>query len=257
MTKGYLDLEDNGKIYFENQGTGENIVFIHGFSFDSSTWKHQMQHFADKYATLVYDARGFGKSSLPDGPYLPADDLCELLDFLEIRKAHIVGLSMGGGIATEFTLKYPDRVLSLSLFDSDLSGFDSTVNWDVHVKSDGLDIAKQNWLNHNLFNGTRSNKLVMESIDKAVGVYSGWHWIYEDPRLYLEPSSLERLEEIDVPTLILVGENDLDYFLTIAKLLNRKIRNSKLAILKEAGHVVNMKNPELCNDYLEKLFSSV
>ncbi len=103
MKNGLLAYND-GHIYYEVSGSGEPIVFIHGFTLDHRMWRPQVEFFAQDYQVITYDVRGFGKSSIPTQPYSHDDDLLALLTYLGIEQAHIVGLSMGGRIATNFTL---------------------------------------------------------------------------------------------------------------------------------------------------------
>ena len=89
-------------------------------------WQPQVEFFAREFRTISYDVRGFGKSSLPTKAYRHEDDLCALLDHLAVDRAHVVGLSMGGQIAVNFALKYPDKVATLTLLDSALDGYASS-----------------------------------------------------------------------------------------------------------------------------------
>jgi pimeloyl-ACP methyl ester carboxylesterase len=89
-------LLNNGQIYYETIGSGEPIIFIHGFTLSHIMWRPQVAFFNKDYRVITYDARGFGRSSLPDKPYDHAADLYALLNHLDIKQAHIAGLSMAG-----------------------------------------------------------------------------------------------------------------------------------------------------------------
>lgn len=196
-------------IYYESKGTGDPVVLIHGFSLDRRMWQPQIDFLSRKYHVVTYDMRGFGKSSLPTNEYSHHGDLLAVLGALHLTKVTIIGLSLGGEVAIDFALSYPQYVNKLVLASSSLGGYASTVDWDIHAKEVGIEQAKKNWLNHSVFAPTLANKEVKKKLDKIVNDYSGWHWLNHDPREKLQPTTLTRLNEIKVQTEIIVGANDL------------------------------------------------
>lgn len=253
MTNNIL-IHNNGRIYYEVAGSGEAIVLIHGFSLDHRMWQPQTEFFSKNHQVITYDVRGFGKSSLPKHPYNHAADLRALLDHLNIQRAHLVGLSMGGRIATNVAITYPDMVKTLVLMDAALEGYPSEVDWDVHAKEEGLENAKKNWLSHELF--STSSPKVIAALSLIVKDYSGWHWLHNDIQ---EPAAIparERLKEISKPTLIIVGEKDLSYFHNIAQVLATGIPGAQKVIVPDVGHMVNMEAPERVNKLLADFIRS-
>ena len=110
--------DDNCTLHYEEVGSGEPLVFVHEFAGDSRSWEPQMRHFSRRYRCIVYNARGYPPSAVP--PELSAysqararDDVLSILNGLQIDKAHIVGLSMGGFATLHFGLAYPERAYSL------------------------------------------------------------------------------------------------------------------------------------------------
>lgn len=244
---------NNGQIYYEVAGSGEPIVFIHGFTLDHRMWQPQVDFFSKNYQVVTYNARGFGKSSVPTHYYSHDDDLHALLQHLNISSAHIVGLSMGGRIAINFALAYPDAVRTLTLMDSALDGYASTVDWNVHAKEVGIEGAKENWLNHEVFAGTREKPDVVAKLRPIIADYSGWHWVHEDMQDPADTNARTRLDEVKIPTLIMVGEKDLAYFHDIAKVLNAGIEGSHSMVVPNVGHMVNMEAPVVCNAKISEL----
>lgn len=240
---------------YKLEGSGIPIVFIHGFSLDSRMWKPQVEYFRKTNQVITYDMRGFGESETPSGPYSHAEDLHELLVSLKIYKAHIVGLSLGGEVAIDYILTYPDNVLTLTLADTSLGGYSSTVDWRVYAKEQSLDRAKQNWLNHSVFEPSNRNHSVGEQLKAMVDDYSGWHWLNDDPRIKLAPPATDRLGEIMIPTQIILGEFDLPYYHDIAKILTDKIPNSKLHIINGAGHMTNLENEVKFNQIISSFIN--
>lgn len=216
-------------------------------------WNDQFQVFAQKYETIRYDCRGFGRSALTvsgEG-YNHADDLKALLGYLGISQAYVIGLSMGGEIAINFTLEYPEDTQALIPVDSALTGFQWSKEWSEMVtsifsraKKDGVEAAKELWLNSPLFKAAFENADVAFRLEQMVSSYSGWHLLNKDPIMRLEPPAIERLAEIGVPTLIIIGEYDLPDFHEIANKLEQKIHNSRKITLHGVGHLSSMEAPE-------------
>jgi len=249
MKHGFMS-HNEGQIYYEATGSGEPVVFVHGFTLDHSMWQPQVDHFGSDYNVVTYDARGFGQSSLPDAPYSHADDLNALLEHQSIEQAHIVGLSLGGRIATNFALTYPERVRSLTLMAAALDGYRNEVDWNVHAQDEGLEQARENWLQHELFDYTQHSPDVVKALRKIVENYSGWHWLHEDPHSPANTHARDRLHEITQPALVVIGESDLQYFQNISDVLASGIPGAQKARIPEAGHMVNMEAPDQVNRLL-------
>src|SRR5439155_21061235 len=113
--------EVNGtKLYYEMAGRGRVIVLLHGGAVDRRAWDDQFTEFAAKYKVIRYDLRGAGKSASPDKPFSNSEDLYQLLRFLKVDKAYVIGISRGGGIAFDFTLEHPEMTGALVLVSSNL-----------------------------------------------------------------------------------------------------------------------------------------
>lgn len=245
---------NNGQLIYETNGSGEPIIFVHGFGLDRTMWRPQVEFFARKYQVVTYDVRGFGESSLPDRPYSHAADLKALIDHLGLKGAHIVGLSMGGRIAINFALTYPGMVRSLTLMDTALDGYASDVDWNVHAKIQGIEKAKQNWLQHDLFATVREQAHLTDSLQVIIDRYSGWHWLNNDIYAAVSTDACNRLDEIRVPTLILVGQHDLSYFCRIADLLSDRIAKAQKIVVPNVGHMINLEAPSEVNRHVAEFF---
>ena len=245
---GFADVNGT-RLYYEVAGNGHPLVLIHGFSLDTRMWDDQFELFARDYKVIRYDVRGYGKSAVPgsDG-YYHADDLRTLLDHLGIGHAHILGLSLGGAIALEFALAYPDMIHALILVDSVLWGH----NWsEESSKRDGavwaagsVEGARALWLAHPLFAPAMENASVAPRLTQIVTDYSGWSWANDDPGLLPDPVAAQRLGQISVPTLVVIGEHDLPDFHAIAHTLQQQIPNARTVVLPGVGHMSNMEDPE-------------
>ena len=113
---GYAEV-NNTRLYYEIKGQGDPLVLIHGMNLNHTMWNTQVPEFSKHYKVIRYDLRGYGKSANPkEGEsYSNHTDLKTLLDLLNIKKTHLLGLSMGGMICQEFALRYPERLDKLVL----------------------------------------------------------------------------------------------------------------------------------------------
>jgi pimeloyl-ACP methyl ester carboxylesterase len=256
VESGYAEVNGT-RLYYETTGVGHPFVLIHGYTLDNRMWNNQFDTLSQKYKVIRYDLRGFGKSACPspDQKYCHTEDLKALLDYLKISKANVMGLSMGGGIAVEFTLEHPERVRALIPVDSTLGGFSYSDEFNAIFKElfskfskEGLGSAKTVWMGCQLFEPIFEMPEEASKFSKMVSDYSGWHWsTNSDAMQSITPAAIRRLGEINVPVLVIVGERDMSDFLKIARVMERDIQNAHLVVLDDSGHMSNMENPEAFN----------
>ncbi len=239
------------RLYYEVAGSGHPLVLIHGFTLDTRMWDDQFEAFAESYEVIRYDMRGFGKSDVPSGEtYAPADDLRALLEGLGMERAHVVGLSMGGGLAIDFALAYPEATDALIAVDSILGGYQwrefgvTLASVFSAARESCVEAAKEVWLNSPLFAPAMEKRDVAARLRQMVSGYSGWHFVNENPVRPIDPAAIQRLGEILAPTLVVIGERDLPDFHTIADTLERSIPGARKAVLPGVGHMSNMEDPE-------------
>jgi len=245
--------EVNGtRLAYAVSGKGAPVVLIHGFSLDMRMWDPQIPTLEDRYRVVRYDLRGFGRSALPDSsPYVASEDLAALLDFLQIERAALAGLSLGGTVAIHFALDFPNRVSSLILIDAVVSGWQwseegtalQTAVWQAG-KEQGADAARRLWLEHPMFTPVRANPITASDFDRMVEAYSGFHWTTDDSQVWPDPPALERLGEIGAPTLVAVGELDTPDLQGTAEALANGIPGAQKTVVRGAGHMSNMEKPD-------------
>jgi pimeloyl-ACP methyl ester carboxylesterase len=241
------------RLLTEVSGQGEPLVLLHGFSLDLRMWDAQVAIFAERFQVIRYDLRGFGRSTVPtDEPYRHVEDLRALLAALGLKRAHVMGLSMGGGIAADFALAYPDLVNKLVLVDSTLGGYRWSAAWDAgmkpiwrHGRAGQLAEARSLWLADPLFGPVLANAETAVAVRQMVEEYSGWHWCSRDPGEGLTPPANERLSALHTPTLVVVGELDLPDFQQIATQIAAECSSSSKVTIPGAGHMANMEAPVL------------
>jgi pimeloyl-ACP methyl ester carboxylesterase len=209
-------------------------------------------------------------STLPNGSVRDWEYLRDLLDKLNVDKAHIVGLSMGGGIAINFALQYPDRVQTLTPIDARLGGYDvpsalgNRFNSYINVSSSqGVQAALPLWAADPLFAPANANPEVRTKLEQivvqghgALGAGAMFQWPNLQKVAGLSPSTMSRLKEIDIPTLVMIGELDLVDFQLQGNILDRYIPNSTKLVVPGAGHMSDMEQPEFVNAALLDFFAA-
>jgi pimeloyl-ACP methyl ester carboxylesterase len=257
MTALSFRCADGGELRYSTAGSGESVVLIHGLGLDAAMWDAQWPALQREFRAIRHDVRGFGKSSIPTGPYSHSDDLLGLLDSLDARPAHVVGLSMGGQLALRFALDQPNAVKSLTLIDPALEGFRWSESWTGQMApilaaaaAGDVQAARQLWLAHELFAPARRDPQVAAALAAMVDRYSVWHWRNADPVRRPAAPAIQCLAAVACPTRVIVGELDLPDFKEIAQRLTAGIRGAALHTIADTGHMANMEAPAAVNDLL-------
>ncbi len=256
--------EVNGtRLSYELKGKGPAIVLIHGGLADSRMWDDQFEEFARHYQVLRYDLRGFGKSAPKLATFSHIDDLYALLKYLHIEKASLVGVSLGGMIAADFTLEHPEMVSALVLTSSGLRGYQGPVNEQSvaayrAAKEQGLEKAIELWLSHPFFASGRNNP-AYERKTRAMLVDNFQSWGPDSVKIpwqWPATSTIARLPAIKAPTLIIVGDQDASTIQAVADILKDKIPGARKLVMTNVSHHLNMEKPKQYNrsvlDFLQR-----
>lgn len=251
---------EGGRLYVEEAGSGDAVVFLHPGLWDSRTWDPQFATFAERYRVLRLDARGYGRSSRPEPgvPYSHARDLLAVFDDAGIERAALVGCSMGGATAIDFTIVHPERVAALVLAAAGPSGFEGTpeqeADWeawwtehdapvDAAVEAGDLERAQDlrlstMWarLGTGDEGGRRIRDIAFDNLHELT--------MDESAQEQLDPPAFERLGEISVPTLVLPADHDPPEMEPIAVALAERIPNARLVRIPETDHVINLRRPD-------------
>lgn len=258
--QGWADV-DGARLYYERSGTGPDVVLIHGLSLDRRMWQPQIVALAKEFRVTRYDVRGFGRSSAVASPHDPVADLLGLMDQLGIRRAHLVGMSMGGQIATDFVLAHPDRISTLVLVGAAIGGAPApTVVGRLRAvfqlaADSGLPAAKGLWLRDRLLTPVRDTgvrRLVRSIVLECTCPQLG------NPELFprqAAPPAFGRLEQVRVPTLAITGEADDPDLIAIADTVERRVPNARRVRIQNAGHLVTLEQPAVVNAALLSFFS--
>jgi pimeloyl-ACP methyl ester carboxylesterase len=250
-------LATNGTdLYYERAGSGHPLVLIHGFTLDTRMWDDQFAIFARQYQTTRYDMRGFGRSALPtEEPFTAVEDLRALLDVLGVSCTFVLGLSLGGSVAIDFALAYPDRTSALVLVDPALGGWPWSEAFsqfmrelEIAARTQGVNAARQRWLAHPFFLPAQERPELAERLAQIVASCSGWSWLHTSPERDADLPEVRPLERISTPTLLVMGERDIEEFQAIANHVSCSIPHLTKLVLPGVGHMTNMEAPEAFNE---------
>ena len=234
------------ELYYEEYGAGTPVVLIHGLAGDSDAWQPQIKVLEKYYKVIALDNRGAGRSSAPDYPYASrhfADDTIGLLGALGIAEpAHVIGRSMGGAIAQEMAINYPDRVRSMLITASfgklDRYGYQILYNVNEVVKAQGYAAAAKHqslfFFPPRYFN---ENQEQMEGFEAGLGnTDRPIHGYTNSTHACLTHDALGRLDQVKCPTLVLAGGEDVLCSVGAAKQIAERVPGSKIKVYEGASH---------------------
>ena len=247
-----------------DEGRGDAVIFLHGLGSCGEDWIFQTVHFCAIYRVVAPDLRGHGRSSKPAGPYsiaLFASDVAALLAALSIERAHVVGLSLGGLVAQQMALDFPERVRSLAL----TSAFAHLLSADVRR------LAQLAWrgILSLVLPLERSAPIVAKSLfpfpHQAALRHTAAARIAANDRAAYRSSiaairrfdSRRRLHRITCPTLIVSGDRDRTVPRSLQSRLAQGIPGARWEIVRDSGHATPIDQPDAYNALLESFLSDV
>src|SRR5262245_36970076 len=233
------------KIYWDQEGNGEPVLLIMGLGYPSAMWFRTRPLLSEHYRTIAFDNRGVGRSDCPPGPYgipLMAADAAAVLDACECESAHLYGVSMGGMIAQEFALQYPDRVRSLILGCTAAGGPHA-----VRAEPEVIEFLWQRG-NEDAIAALEASVPYIYApatprtlIDEDIALRKQW---LPRPESYFAQlkgifawEAYSRLDQIRAPTLLIHGESDRLVPAGNGNLIAEKIPGAKFVLLPQAGHI--------------------
>jgi len=270
----HLKTLDGIQLYYEEAGEGQPIVFVHEFGGDMRSWEPQMRHYTRRYRCIAFNARGYPPSDVPESidfysQERAARDIIDVLDHLDLPKAHIVGLSMGGFATLHMGLLAPARALSLVAAGA---GYGAEKEHEAYFHDVSLEVA---------------NQFEVQGAERFSHVYgmaaSRIAYLLKDPRGWAEfrrqlgehsakgaaltmrgvqarrPSLYDledEFKQLQVPTLVIVGDED-DHCLQPGIFLKRTIPACGLAVLPKSGHTLNLEEPALFNQLVDDFLATV
>jgi|WetSurMetagenome_2_1015567.scaffolds.fasta_scaffold225158_2 3-oxoadipate enol-lactonase len=254
----------NGLHINDYEGSGFPLILVHAFPLNSEMWQLQIEFFKNQFRVVTYDVRGLGQSKSQNNQFTMetyANDLLSVIGHLNLEKVFVCGVSMGGYIIMRSYVKNPGKFKGIVLADTRAERDDNT----------GL-INRSNVI-ASIINGKRK-EFILDFLPKLINKKS---YSNDKLRIFLENiikensdegitgaqlalatrvNSIDYLKSFNVPTLILVGEDDILTPPSCAENMNNLIPDSELKIIKDSGHLSNLENPELFNTYITEFLKT-
>ncbi|MEM7250319.1 MAG: alpha/beta fold hydrolase [Pseudomonadota bacterium] len=249
---------DGPAIAYDIAGEGPTVIFLHGIGGNRTNWHPQFRPVvATGFRAVAWDARGYGDSDDYDGPLHFTDfsrDLRRLVDHLQLTRAHFCGLSMGGRILFDFYRQHSACVETLILCDT-FAAFDASFTPDK--RAEFVRLRKQP-----LLEGKTPREMAPAVAKSLLGPnHTAAHFerLVESMAALHKDSYIKTIEatthydneatvgDIDCPTLLVYGEHDTLTPPAIGKTLNAAIKTSRLEVIADAGHLVNIEQPDAFN----------
>jgi len=264
---GFIDAP-GARLYYEAEGDGPALTLIHAGVAHLRMWDEQVAAWRDRLRVIRYDTRGFGRTLTEDVPYSNRDDVRAVLDALGVERTHLLGLSRGAMIATDFTVEQPERVSSLIWVAGGLPGFDVedprlTETWTELERLEEardwerlVDLQTQVWTDGP---GQPADRVDPEVRRKMIA------WNLENYRANQQANqptqpevpAAERLNEISVPTLFVWGTFDEVGVLRSGEKLAAEVVGARSHVFEGVAHMVNLERPaefnQLVRDFLEEV----
>ncbi len=258
---------NNADIYYEDSAPNDTkkpvMVFAHGLLWNTRMFDKQIEHFKNDYRCIAFDFRGQGQSQITKSGYdmeSLTEDALALLDALNIKKCHLLGLSMGGFVAQRIAIKDPSRLLSLTLLETSADSEDpklapqyrklmKAIRWlgMKRVSNKVMPIMfGQTFLSDKTRKREQKEWLTMLQSNRKGGVLKATEGVIERKGTY------KQLDQIKTPTLIIVGDEDAATPYEKAERMHFAIDGSKLAVIKGAGHTATVEEPEQVNEAISR-----
>jgi len=265
---GFVDAP-GARLYYEVEGEGTPLTLIHAGVAHLRMWDAQVEAWRDRHRVIRYDTRGFGRTLVEDVPYSNRDDLRAVLDHLGVERTHLLGLSRGSMIATDFLVESPERVLSLTWVAGGLRGFepdDDPRLETVWPESERLEEAKE-WealveLETQVW--TDGPGQAPDRVDPALRRQMV-EWNLENYRaeqpanqpIQPEVPAAQLLDKIQVPTLFIWGTFDEQPVLRTGEKLVAEVAGARSHVFEGVAHMVNLERPaefnQLVSDFLAEV----
>ena len=270
----YVTTKDDIKLYYEETGDGLPVIFVHEFAGDVRSWEPQIRFFSRRYRCINFSARGFLPSDIPESPdkysqEIARDDILAVLDGLDIEKAHIVGLSMGGFATLHFGITYPDRATALVVAGAGYgAGQEARVQFELETTEAADRMQSETMAKFGKTYALGPTRVQLQNKDprswkefeeqlcehSSLGSANTMRGVQRRrPSLYDLES---QMKEMELPTLIINGDED-DPCLDVGLFMKRRIPSSALVLLPQTGHASNLEEPALFNQFVGDYFHQV
>lgn len=243
-------------LHYETAGTGQPLLLIHGLGSSARDWEYQVPALCEAYQVVTFDLRGHGQSDKPAGPYSMstfAQDTAGLLQSLGVQSAHIVGISLGGGIAFQLAVDYPALVRTLVIVNS-------SPELVVRTWKDKLNVWQRfaivRLLGMRRMGQVLSERLLPKPEQAALRATFVERWAENDTRAYSDTmramvgwSVTDRIGEIQAPTLVIAADQDYTA-LAVKEAYVKQMPHAELVVIADSRHATPVEQPEKFNSVL-------
>ncbi len=245
------------QLFWEEYGSGPPVLLIMGLSFTHEMWFRAIPWVARGYRVIAFDNRGMGRSDVPRGPYTirqMAGDAAAVLDAAGIAAAHVIGASMGGMIAQELALRFPERVLSLVLACTTHGGVFS--KWPEFIRRPWSlrNLQRAGQMIPFLYAGATPRERIDEDLRMRAGCTCCRRGVTGQIAAVMGWSSRRRLSRIRVPTLVIHGDDDRIVPPDNGRALVARIPGAQFQLVHQAGHILLTDQPEACAEAVLNFF---
>lgn len=261
--QGYFKTK-GASIYYETKGTGSSLLFLHAGIADCRMWEREFYAMAEHFQVIRFDLPGFGFSEFTGGSFSYTGIISGLLDHLNIDKVHVLAASYGGKIAIDFVLTNQKRCLSLALLSPAISGWEGSQYLQEYGEEEGRlleagEFAAVSELNYNMWIlRERHPDLIVSGIKELVTDMQMKALTKQEPaepcEEIVEEDSIERICEIEIQVLVMVGDQDVQDFQGIADMICHKVLTSSKIVIPNAAHLANLEAPVLFEQTILEFF---
>lgn len=251
---------------YDYEGSGSPLLFVHAFPMNNKMWNEQVSEFKNKYRVITYDIRGFGKSkdSFKNIYTMEtfANDVLEIIEKLDLKNVNICGLSMGGYIVQRAVLKARENFSSMVLADSkaerdDDKGMISRSRFIDRLMKEGIGNFADEFMKRLLYEKNYQNPGLYKFIKDVINEQSAKALAGASIAMATRTSTTEQLKGLELPVLLIVGEQDTFSPIPNTERMHKLIKNSVMKIIPESGHLTPIENTKIFNKYLSEFLSQI
>ncbi|MCP5097008.1 MAG: alpha/beta fold hydrolase [Chloroflexi bacterium] len=257
---------NNVELFYEEYGAGvETILFSHGFMMDHTMFQEQIDLFKEHFRVIAYDHRGHGGSESPSSGYgiynLMADGVA-LIEALELGAVHFVGMSTGGFVGMRIALRRPELLKSLVLIDSS-----AEAEPPESLKEYNLMIKVVQWIGwtfvikramaalfHSSFLKDPNRQAEVKRWRSIITGHDRKGMVAFGKGIFGRDNVLEKMDQVSVPTAVIVGEDDIATTPDHSQRMAEKIRGAMLFTIPEAGHTVAVEKPTAVSQAMQTFY---
>jgi len=249
-------------IYYEEQGSGDPLLFLHAGLQDHQMWDQQVKDLSKSFRVVTIDLPYHGQTKGRDTSILAKNVVKTVLDSLRIGKVVITGLSMGGAVAMDFVVGYPERVTKAVLISAGLNGYEkrhpidsASIAWYTHFTKalEAKDTAKaalefsKAWAEGIDQRGDQLTKPAAKYVYQTTLTTLKKHRMAGWPNLQDAPTAYDEMVKATMPVLLIHGDKDVPYINTVNVFMEKNLANARRVLLKDVAHMLNMEKPKEVN----------